>query len=205
MKKCISREKLLRNRAVPLTGENTILDHRFSAIDGPDGLVGRLRETNSHDASARDCCYWKYGVFRFFKQAAYLPRLSDPSDLSDNRGTIRFPRSGIRRRIEIFAAELRKKRSVRQIDPAFVAAVTGNIGRFVDQFREIVEHAAAPLRIVVINERLPSDHLDPSLPPEKLTGDAAFLLKINEFEHIKIPFRAKIKSVKASGFCFSMQ
>ena len=45
------------------------------------------------------------------------------------------------------------------------------------------KNAAIPLRIVVINERLPSDDLDPPLSPEKLTGDAALLLKINEFEH----------------------
>ena len=76
-----------------------------------------------------------------------------------------------------------QEKSIRQIDPAFVAAITGNIGRFVDQFREIVEHAAVPLRVVVINERLPSDDLDPPLSTEKLTRDAALLLKINEFEH----------------------
>ena len=78
---------------------------------------------------------------------------------------------------------LRKKRSIRQIDPAFVAAVAGRIGRFVDQFRKIVEHAAISLRVVVIDERLPTDHLDPALSAEKLTGDTALLLKINEFEH----------------------
>ena len=72
---------------------------------------------------------------------------------------------------------------IRQIYPAFVAAVTHHIGRFVDEFREIVEHAAIPLLVVVINERLPTDDLDPPLPPEKLTRDAALLLKINEFEH----------------------
>ena len=78
---------------------------------------------------------------------------------------------------------LRKKRSIRQLDPAFVAAVADNIGRFVDQFREIVEHATGPLWVIVVNEGLPTDHFDPALSPEKLTGDAAFLLKINEFEH----------------------
>ena len=77
----------------------------------------------------------------------------------------------------------RKINSIRQIDPAFVAAVAGRIGRFVDQFRKIVENAAIPLRVVVIDERLPADDLDPALSMEKLTGDAAFLLKINEFEH----------------------
>ncbi len=76
-----------------------------------------------------------------------------------------------------------KKRSIRQIDPAFVAAVTDCVGRLVDQFREIVEHAAISLRVVVINERLPADDLNPALSTEKLTRDAAFFLKINEFEH----------------------
>jgi len=88
--------------------------------------------------------------------------LSDRSDLSDNT---------------------QKKRSIRQIDPAFVAAIAGNIGGFVDQFRDVVENAAISLLVVVINERLPTDHLDPPLPPEKLTREAAFFLKINEFEH----------------------
>ena len=73
--------------------------------------------------------------------------------------------------------------SIRQLDPAFVAAIAGNIGWFVDEFRDIVKNAAISLLIVVINERLPSDDLDPPLSPEKLTGYAAFLLKINEFEH----------------------
>ena len=78
---------------------------------------------------------------------------------------------------------LRKKRLIRQLDPAFVAAIAGNIGRFVDEFWNVVENAAIPLLVVVINECLPTDHLDPALSTEKLTGDAALLLKINEFEH----------------------
>ena len=95
----------------------------------------------------------------------------------------------------------RKNRSNRQIDPAFAAAVAGRIGRLVDQFREVVENAAISLRIVVIDERLPSDHLDPALSTEKLTGDAAFLLKINEFEHNETPrfpvvlFRFYLKTI----------
>ena len=76
-----------------------------------------------------------------------------------------------------------KKRSIRQLDPAFVAAIAGNISGFVDQFRNVIEHTAVPLLVVVINERLTTDHLDPPLSPEKLTREAAFLLKINEFEH----------------------
>ena len=76
-----------------------------------------------------------------------------------------------------------KKRSIRQIDPALVAAVADCIGRHVDQFRDVIEYAAGSLRVIIINERLPSDHLDPALSAEKLTRDAAFLLKINEFEH----------------------
>jgi len=42
---------------------------------------------------------------------------------------------------------------------------------------------AISLLVGVIDERLPTDHLNPPLPPEKLTREAAFLLKINEFEH----------------------
>ena len=100
--------------------------------------------------------------FRAVHAMRVLSDRSDLSDLSDNT---------------------QKKRSVGQFDPAFVTAIAGNISRFVDQFRKIVENAAISLRVVVINERLPSDHLDPALSTEKLTGDAAFLLKINEFEH----------------------
>ena len=77
----------------------------------------------------------------------------------------------------------REINSIRQIDPAFVTAITDYIGGFVDQFRNVVENPAISLRVVIIDERLPSDHLDPPLSPEKLTRDAAFLLKINEFEH----------------------
>ena len=76
-----------------------------------------------------------------------------------------------------------KKRSIRQIDPTFVAAIADNIGRFVNQFRNVIEHTAVPLLVVVIDERLPTNDLDPALSPEKLTSDAALLLKINEFEH----------------------
>ena len=76
-----------------------------------------------------------------------------------------------------------KKCLIRQIDPAFVAAVAGHIGRLVDEFRHIFENAASPLRIVVIDKGLSSDDLDSAPPLEKLTGEAAFLLKITEFEH----------------------
>ena len=91
--------------------------------------------------------------------------LSDRSDLSD------------------LSDNTQKKRSIRQIDPAFVTAVTDYMGRHVDQLRDVFEYAAGSLRIVIIDERLPSDHLDPALSAEKLTGEAAFLLKITEFEH----------------------
>ena len=87
---------------------------------------------------------------------------SDRSDLSDNT---------------------QKKRSVRQFDPAFIAAIAGNIGRLVDEFRHIFKNTAISLLVFVIDERLPSDDLDPPLSPEILTRDAAFLLKIDEFEH----------------------
>ena len=81
-----------------------------------------------------------------------------------------------------------KINSIGQIDPAFVAAETGRIGRFVDQFREIVVYAAGPFGIIVVNEGLPTDDLDSAPPLEKLTGDAALLLKIDEFEHDVTPF-----------------
>lgn len=73
--------------------------------------------------------------------------------------------------------------SVRQFVPAFVAAIAGCIGRLVDEFRHIFENAASFLLVVVIDKGLPSDDLDPPLPPEILASDAVHLLKINEFEH----------------------
>ena len=76
-----------------------------------------------------------------------------------------------------------KKRSIRQIDPALVAAVADCIGRHVDQFWNVAENTAITLLVGVIDKRLPTDHLNPALSVEKLTRDAAFLLKINEFEH----------------------
>lgn len=62
-------------------------------------------------------------------------------------------------------------------------AIAGYIGWFVDEFRDIVKNAAIALLVVVIDKGLSSDDLDPPLSPEILTGDAALLLKINEFEH----------------------
>ena len=50
-----------------------------------------------------------------------------------------------------------EKRSIRQIDPAFIAAIAGRIGRFVDEFRNVVENAAISLLVVVIDKGLPSD------------------------------------------------
>ena len=76
-----------------------------------------------------------------------------------------------------------EKRSVRKLDPALVTTVAGHIGRISDLLRDVVEHPAASHGAVVVYEGLTADHLDPPLPPEILTGDAAPLLKINEFEH----------------------
>ena len=76
-----------------------------------------------------------------------------------------------------------EKVSIRQFDPALVAAEAGRIGGIVDEPRGIVENAASPLRIVIVDEGLPSDELDPPGPLEILTSKAAPLLKIDEFEH----------------------
>ena len=76
-----------------------------------------------------------------------------------------------------------EKASIRQFDPALVAAEARRIGGIVDEPRGIVENAASPLRIVIIDEGLPPDDLDPPRSPEILTSKAAPLLKIDEFEH----------------------
>jgi len=78
--------------------------------------------------------------------------------------------------------------SIRQLDPALVAAVAGHIGGIVDKLRDILEDPASALLVVIIDEGLPTDDLDPPLSPEILTGDAAPLLKIVEFEHGSVLF-----------------
>lgn len=76
-----------------------------------------------------------------------------------------------------------EKVSIRQLDPALVAAETRRIGGIVDEPRGIVENAASPLRIVIVDEGLPSDDLDPPRSLEILASEAAPLLEIDEFEH----------------------
>lgn len=77
---------------------------------------------------------------------------------------------------------------IRQFDPAFIPAVADRVGGIVDELGDVLEHPAAPLRIVVIDEGLSPDDLDPPLPPEILARDAALSLKIDEIEHDLTPF-----------------
>ena len=74
-------------------------------------------------------------------------------------------------------------RRLRQFDPAFIPAVADRVGGIVDELGNVLEHPASSLRIVVIDEGLPSDDLHPPPPPEILARDAALFLKIDEFEH----------------------
>ena len=76
-----------------------------------------------------------------------------------------------------------EKVSIRQFDPALVAAEAGHIGGIPDLLRNIVEDPAVPHRAVVVDEGLSPDDLDPPGPLEILASEAAPLLKIDEFEH----------------------
>ena len=87
------------------------------------------------------------------------------------------------RRSRVFLSRGAGKVSVRQFDPALVAAEAGHIGGIPDLFRNIVEDPAVPHRAVIVDKGLPSDDLDPPDTPEILTSEAAFFLKFDEFEH----------------------
>ena len=73
--------------------------------------------------------------------------------------------------------------SIRQFDPALVAAEAGHIGGIPDLFRNIVEDPAFPHRAVIVDEGLSPDDLDPPGPLEILASEAALFLKFDEFEH----------------------
>ena len=73
--------------------------------------------------------------------------------------------------------------SIRQLNPALVAAEARRIGGIVDEPRGVVENTAGSLRVVVVDEGLSPDDLDPPRSLEILTSEAALLLKIDEFEH----------------------
>ena len=77
-------------------------------------------------------------------------------------------------------------------------AVAGHIGGIPDLLRNIVEDPAVPNRAVVVDERLPSDDLDFAFAPEILAGDAALLLKIDEFEHDDVLYLKTILRIRTS-------
>ena len=87
------------------------------------------------------------------------------------------------RRSRVFLSRGAEKVSIRQLDPALVAAEAGHIGGIPDLFRNIVEDPAFPHRAVVVDEGLSPDDLDPPGSLEILASEAAPLLKIDEFEH----------------------
>ena len=75
------------------------------------------------------------------------------------------------------------EKSIRQIDPAFVAAVADDPGGFGDQLRDVVENTAVSRRRIVVDESLPPDHLDRPAPAKMLAGETALPLNIRKLEH----------------------